>query len=339
MHILHELNGPKRLRKCAVFVGVVILCVGVIAGCGSGPAASTNGDGTKAIRISNPANISNVPLHIAISKGFFKEEGLDVTADTDLGAGSTMEAVVGGQVDMAWSNTASIIAAYAAGLPVRLLDVTDTAVPGNTEVLVSKASPVRNLFDLEGRTLGVLSPITTCVWLVKKQLMDAGRDPESIRFVEVAPPDHPAALDSGNVDASCTSDPTKTQMVQELGARPIFDLMVDSPQEFHDNPVGGYTVSAEFAEQNRGTLEAFQRALNKAAVYANAHPDEVRATLSSYAHTDPQVAAQVSINKYVETPDMSQFYGRLESIVAVMEAAGVLEESVNINVPDMVVFS
>ena len=302
--------------------------------CGDDTASTAehpNGLETSQIRITNPANISNVPLHIALDGGYFADEGLDVQADIDLGAGSTVEAVIGNQVDMAWVNLGGALQPYSEGIDLRLVQISDHGKPGGMEVLVKQDSPAQTLTDLTGKTLAVLSPSTTCVWLVKKALLDAGQPVDAITMTEVSPPDHPVVLESGNVDATCTTDPTRTMMTSEFGARPIFDAATDGVPELRSYPVGGYVVSGGFAEQNPKALAAFQRALTKAAAYANSHPDEVRAKLSTFTTADPEIADQVVINEYVETSDMGSLTQEVQKVAEVMVETGVLGDVPDIN--------
>jgi len=294
-------------------------------------AANSNGLEATQIRITNPANISNVPLHIALDEGYFADEGLQVQADIDLGAGSTVEAVIGNQVDMAWVNLGGALQPFSEGIDLRLVQISDHGKPGGMEVLVKKDSPAQDLTDLVGKTLAVLSPSTTCVWLVKKALLDAGKPVDSITMTEVSPPDHPVVLESGNVDATCTTDPTRTVMTSEFGARPIFDAATDGDPELRSYPVGGYVVSGEFADRNPKTLAAFQRALTKASTYANSHPDEVRAKLSTFTTADPEIAEKVVINEYVETSDMGSLSQEVQRVAEVMVETGVLREMPDIN--------
>jgi NitT/TauT family transport system substrate-binding protein len=271
-----------------------------------------------------------VPLHIALDQGYFAKEGLDVQANIDLGAGSTVEAVIGNQVDMAWVNLGGALQPYAEGIDLRLVQISDHGKPGGMQVLVKSDSPAQELSDLVGNTLAVLSPSTTCAWLVKKALIDAGQPVDAITMTEVSPPDHPVVLESGNVEATCTTDPTRTVMTSEFGARPIFDAATDGAPELQSYPVGGYVVSGEFAEQNPLALAAFKRALTKAAAYANANPEEVRAKLSTFTTADPEIADKVVINEYVETGDMGTLSQEVQQVAEVMVETGILSE-----VPDI----
>src|SRR5262245_54110280 len=96
-----------------------LMAIATLPACdGSSPSSSS---GSKSNRITNPWNISNLPLYVGISKGFFAAEGVTVTADVDLGAGSTVEAVVGGQVDMAWANISGVIQPFSQGIGLKLV--------------------------------------------------------------------------------------------------------------------------------------------------------------------------------------------------------------------------
>lgn len=296
----------------------------------SNASSNPNGLENSTIRITNPANISNVPLHIALDEGYFEAEGLDVQADIDLGAGSTIEAVIGGQVDMAWVNLGGALQPYSEGIDLRLVQISDHGTPGGMQVLVKRDSPAQDLTDLVGKKLAVLSPSTTCVWLVKKALLNAGESGDAITMTEVSPPDHPVVLESGNVEATCTTDPTKTMMKEEFGARPIFDTAADSVAELQSYPVGGYVVSGDFADQNPKALAAFKRALTKAAAYANANPDDVRAKLSTFTTADPEVADKVVINEYVASDDMATLTAEIQQVAETMVETGILTD-----VPDI----
>ncbi|MFI6316011.1 ABC transporter substrate-binding protein [Nonomuraea sp. NPDC050556] len=307
-----------KLRTC-----LLLLALGA-SGCGGAQPSS----GPTVITISNPANVSNVPLHLAMDKGFFAAEGLQVKADVDLGSGSTVESVVGGQVDMAWSNLVSSLTAYSKGLGVKLVAITDTAVSGSQQVLVGKDSTARSLADLKGKKLAVLSPATVCILNVRSALKAQGLPVDLIQFTPVAPPEHANVLEGGEVAATCTSDPFRSLMIEKLGARSIYDT---SSGELQGYAVGGYIVSAEFAQKNAKALAGFQRALLKATQYANAHPDEVRTSLPKFTTIKAEIAGKVIINKYLETADVTALKPEVQRIADAMQAYGLADKPINLS--------
>nr|CEL13350.1 Hydroxymethylpyrimidine ABC transporter, substrate-binding component [Kibdelosporangium sp. MJ126-NF4]CTQ99040.1 Hydroxymethylpyrimidine ABC transporter, substrate-binding component [Kibdelosporangium sp. MJ126-NF4] len=294
-----------------------------VAACGTATPAGEGG--LLKIRVSNPANVSNVPLHLAMEQGYFREEGIEIEADVDLGAGSTVEAVAGGQVDMAWTNTVSATGVYAKGLGVRMVAPTDIAVVDSQQVLVGRGSIARSLADLKGKKIAVLSPNTICVLSVRTELKRLGLSQDSVAFTPVAPPEHANVLSGGEVGATCTSDPFRTLMIEQLGARPVMDASIN---EVAGYVVGGYVVSERYASQHVDKLAAFQRALFRATAYANAHPQEVRAALPRFTTVKQDVADRVIINDYVEAGDAELVRTKMQKLADVMLEYGMLEKPV-----------
>lgn len=307
-------------------LAAIAACLTLTAACGTGTSTAQGPDGTTTLTISNPANVSNVPLHIAMEQGLFAAERLAVKADVDLGSGSTVEAVVGGQVDMAWTNVVSAIGVYGKGLGIKLVAVTDIGTEGSQQVLVPKGSPVNGIADLAGKKLAVLSPNTVCILSVKAALRQLGLPEDAITFTPVAPPEHANVLSGGEVAATCTSDPFRTLMIEKLGARSVFET---SQGELTGYPVGGYVVSERFAQQNQAALVAFRRALHKATQYANANPDAVRASLPKFTTVDADVASRVVINKYVEAKDSAGAKDLLQRTSDAMRNYGMLDKHVD----------
>lgn len=316
---------PSRIRSLA---GLGLACAMAFAtGCGGSDTVPRNADGTVRISISNPANVSNVPLHIALERGYFAEEGLDVRANIDLGSGSTVEAVVGGQVDMAWTNVVSALNVYSKGLGIRLVAATDTGVAGAQQVLVPRNSSVRTLQDLVGKKIAVLSPHTICVLSVRAALQSMGLAQDSVGFTPVAPPEHANVLTAGEVAGTCTSDPFRTLMVEELGARSVLDAAAGA---LEGHLVGGYVVSERFAAANPQALAGFQRALVKATKAANSDEAAVRAALPRFTTIDADIAGRVTINDYVET-DLAGTRPSVQRMADLMHTYGLLEDQLDVS--------
>lgn len=318
-------NGRQAMVSLA---GIAILGT-ALAGCASANTPAEGSDRLTKITLTNPSNMSNVPLYIGLKQGFFADEGIDLEAGVDLGAGSTVESVIGGQVDMAWVNTGGALAPFGEGIDLKLVAITDLGTPGNLQVVVKPDSPIKTLADLQGGTLAVLSPSTTCVWLVKSAMTSQGLDPESIEMTVVAPPEHAIVLDTDQVDATCTTDPTKTAMVQKLNVRSVFDPAEEGVLEQRDYPAGGYVVSGNFAAENPEVLKAFQRALAKATAWANAHQDEVRTELPELANVDAEVAPDVTIPHFVEDVGAKGLADGIQMVIEAMYENGLSETEID----------
>ncbi|QIB47272.1 ABC transporter substrate-binding protein [Streptomyces aureoverticillatus] len=324
---------PPHHRSTPALSGTAAACaLGLLAACGgsgdTGAKVAKDSAGRSEISVTYPTNVSNVPLHIALKKGYFKEAGLSVKAEPDLGSGSTIEAIVGGQVNMAWANTVGGLTAYSKGIGVSLVAITDTARHGNQQVLVSKKSSARELADLKGKKLAVLAPTTVCILNVRSALKAQGLPTDTIKFTPVSPPEHANVLSSGEVAATCTSEPFRTQMIQKLGARSIFDT--DSG-DLKGYPVGGYLVTSAFAKAHPKEIAAFRTALTKATRYANTHPEEVRELLPTFTGTDADVAADVVINRYLESQNAATIRPLVGRVAKAMRAYGLADEPIDVS--------
>jgi len=90
-------------------------------------------------------------LYQALARGFFRDEGLDVTLLPGGPGAQVMPSVATGKVDIAQADSTNLLLQQAEGLPfVQFAAVFQDDPSG---ILVHAASPVRRFEDLQGRTL------------------------------------------------------------------------------------------------------------------------------------------------------------------------------------------
>jgi len=97
-------------------------------------------------------NPDHGPLIVAQEKGFFAEEGLEVTLIEPADPNDPPKLVAAGKADLAVSYQPQIHMLAAAGLPLTRIG-TLIATPLST-VLVLDESPIKSIADLKGRTVG-----------------------------------------------------------------------------------------------------------------------------------------------------------------------------------------
>jgi ABC-type nitrate/sulfonate/bicarbonate transport system substrate-binding protein len=90
------------------------------------------------------------PLWIAAKEGFFKKQGLDVKVVNIRGGTQATQALLGGGLDMAYSDPPGTIAAIAAGAPLVEVMTTATVMP----YYLVGAPTVKSLVDLKGKRVG-----------------------------------------------------------------------------------------------------------------------------------------------------------------------------------------
>lgn len=167
-----------------------------------------------AIKIAYSNKVDYEPLMVASEKGFFREEGVNVTALIVTGGIQAAEAVATGSADLgamgdapgvtllSQSPEARLVASYGGGEGMhRLIGWTD----------------IQDVADLTGKNVGVQFGSSTQGALLR--LMEAnGLEPADVTQVPLNPADMPTALKNRQVDAIMGSEPWPTNVERTCGA-------------------------------------------------------------------------------------------------------------------------
>lgn len=101
-------------------------------------------------------NVDHLPVYVAREKGYFGEEGLQVTVISPSDTADALKLAVAGQVDLAVSYEPQTIMAAAEGLPVRV--VGRLVAHPLTTLLFLKEKGFAGPADLSGQTIGYTVP-------------------------------------------------------------------------------------------------------------------------------------------------------------------------------------
>ncbi|HXP31180.1 MAG TPA: ABC transporter substrate-binding protein, partial [Stellaceae bacterium] len=93
------------------------------------------------------------PFYVALDKGYFKEQGLDMSLGEGAGAPATLAAVMQGQDTATYAPGIYGLQAVSKGLPLKLVALYHPATP--MAIISLPDNPVRVPKDLEGKTYGV----------------------------------------------------------------------------------------------------------------------------------------------------------------------------------------
>ena len=239
--------------------------------------------------------VAVAPLALGIDKGYFKEEGLDVTYQVGQGGAALVPAVVSGQYDFAFSNNISLILARAKGLDLQIVSAANSAgndpEPIEEALAVPAGSPIKTVADLKGKTIAV-NTLNNIVELANRATLEkAGVDPNTVKFIEVGFPDMPLALEQGRVDAADISEPFLTKATQAGGKVIARPFRVLQPNLF----ISSWFTTDKFAKSNPETVAAFTRALNRAKAYSTEHQQEIRDLIPGFLKVKPELAKQIAL--------------------------------------------
>ncbi len=229
------------------------------------------------------------PVQIAINRGFFKAEGLNVKHTLIEGGGAALPTLLSGGFDVLHSNYVSAFTAASQKVAdLKVIAEATVATPGSFVLMTAPGSHVTKVEDLKGKTIGVntkrnVAMLTTSVTL-KVHGLDIDRD--KIEFAEIPFPNMWQALKSGQVAAAFLPEPFVSAAAADGGVK-LADLMTGPTDSF---PIAGYFVTADFASKNPNTVAAFQRALLKAQAIAASDRKAVAEVLPQYTKITAQTA-------------------------------------------------
>ena len=96
-------------------------------------------------------SIFYAPQYVAIEKGYFKDEGLDLTLITGFGADKTMTAVISGEADIGFMGAEASIYAYQEGATDPVVNFAQLTQRAGNFLVAREKMPDFKWEDLKGR--------------------------------------------------------------------------------------------------------------------------------------------------------------------------------------------
>jgi len=191
-------------------------------------------------------NPDHAPLFVALEKGFFRDQGLDVTFIAPANPNDPPKLVAAGKADLAVSYQYQLNLQVAGGLPVTRV-ATLVATPLNCLVVLADGG-IRTLADLKGKTIGYSVGGFETV-LLKVMLARAGLTLDDVHLVNVNFSLSPSLL-SGKTDAvigafrnfelnqmALEGRPGRAFFVEEHGIPPYDELILISRRDRAGDPM------------------------------------------------------------------------------------------------------
>ena len=208
----------------------------------------------------------SAPFVVAIDKGYFKAEGLDVTIDTAGGSLEPINRVASGTYDMSFGDINSLIKFRDAnpGTPIKAVFMVYNKPP--FAIVGRKSRGVSAPKDLEGKKLGAPPPDGAYAqWpiFVKANDIDASK----VTIVSVGFPVREPMLASGEVDAITGFSFSSYINLKDRGV-PANDISVLLMADYGVNLYGNAIMvnpkfAAEKPEAVKGFIRAFLKGLNE----------------------------------------------------------------------------
>jgi sulfonate transport system substrate-binding protein len=225
-----------------------------------------------------------LPLTICERLGYFKEQGLDVTINDFRGGAQSLQALVGGSVDVVTGAYEHTIRMQAKGQDIRAV-IELGRFPGIVVGLrKEKTAGYRSAADLKGMKIGVSAPGSSTNFFVMYLMAKAGLKPTDASYIGVGiGPSAVAAMKKGDIDALSNLDPMMTKLEQDGDIKVIADSRSEEGTRAifgGSNPAAVLYVKQDFIDRNPNTVQALVNAFYKTLKWLEkATPAEVAATV------------------------------------------------------------
>ena len=318
----------KSFKRLFTFFSLVFLFTGVLVGCQQSSEELTK---IKVAEVTH--SVFYAPHYVAISEGFFEEEGLEIELINAGGADKAMAALISGEVQVGFMGPEATIYVYNEGgkdQPINFAQVTQR----DGSFLVSKnPNPDFKFSDLSGSEIiggrkgGV--PEMTLEYVLKANGLDARPDDETAEVnvrTDISFDAMAGAFTGLDAEYVTLFEPLATTMEQQGKG-----YIVASIGEQTDNiPYTCYSATTSYIEANSDTIQAFTNAIYKGQQWVASHTSEEIAESIHEFFPDMELKDLVtvveryrSIDAWAEDPVLAE--ESLNNLMDIMQLAGQLD--------------
>ena len=319
----------KKLTRTPLlcFILLLFFC-SVLPGCGK----PKTDDAITPVTLSEVAHsIFYAPQYVAIEKGYFKDEGIDLTLVNSAGADKVMTALISGDAQIGFMGSEASIYVYAEGSKDYAVNFAQLTQRAGNFLVGRNDDPDFQWEDLKGTTvLGGRAggmPEMIFEYILKQHGINPRTDvtiDQSIDFGLTA-----AAFMEGDADYTVEFEPFATKVELEGAGRVVASLGVDSGYV----PYTAYCARESYLKENPKLIQGFTNAIQKGLDYVNSHTaEEIAAVIKpQFSETEESTIAAI-VDRYLSQDTWkTDLIFQKESFTLLQEIlmdAGELEEPV-----------
>lgn len=310
-------------------------------------AACGKEDTVKEIKLAEVTrSVFYTPQYVALEKGYFEEEGLDVELQTTWGGDKTMTALLSDHADIALVGSETSIYVYgqeATDLVINFAQLTQT---DGTFLVAKDAQPDFEWEDTKdsaflGQRKGGM-PQMVGEFVLKEHEIDPHEDLDLHQNIDFA--NIPGAFASGDYEYVQLFEPTASMVEQEETGH----IVASFGEEAGDIPYTVFMTKASFIDEEEETVKSFTKAIYKAQQWVAENDAETIAEVVQPYFDDTEVdLLAASIDRYKAqdsfATDPLLHEEAWNNLQAIMEEAGELpkeapyDELVNTNIVNEVI--
>jgi NitT/TauT family transport system substrate-binding protein len=262
--------------------GTIALLLGVIAALTTGSAMAE----TLKVAVAQRGFWNSSFIEYALQQGFFKQEGLEIEILYTEGGASTLMPVVAGSIDIAMTNgTLGVIAAFAKGMPVKIISAEATGAP-DAFWYARPESGIKSIRDTAGKTVAFSSPGSSTNLIILQLVNQEKATPKLIPTGGA--PGTLTQVMSGQIDVGWSVPPFVLQQVADGRAQII--ARGSDVAAIRDQTIRVNVANANALKARRDAFVRYMRALSRAIDWAYAGDAAIDA-YAAYAKV-PRALAQ-----------------------------------------------
>ncbi len=230
-----------------------------------------------------------LPLTIAERKGFFKDEGLEVEINDFGGGAKSLQALIGGSVDVVTGAYEHTIRMQAKGQDVRAITELGRFPAIVIAAKKDKAGQIKSAADFKGLKIGVTAPGSSTALTTQYAMVKAGLKPTDAAFIGVGSgASAVAAMQKGEIDVISHLDP----VISKLESEGDISILIDTRTEAGtralfggSNPAATVYTKKSFIDDNPVTTQRLVNAFMKSLKWLQtAKPEDIAETVPPEYH-------------------------------------------------------
>ena len=318
----------KKVKLIALSLTILILSGMILTGC------SSNDELTKVKLIEVTHSVFYAPQYVAISKGFFEEEGINIELINGKGADKCMTALLSGEADIGFMGSEASIYVYNQGKEDFVVNFAQLTQRDGSFLVAREKDEDFSFEKLRGKTIigGRIGgmPEMTLEYVLRKHGLEPGKDVNvrtDIQFDVMA-----GAFTGGEGDYVTLFEPVASNLEKEDRAYVVASIGAEGGNV----PYTSYSATSEFLEKNPELVESFTRAVYKGMLWVQDSSSEevAKALVEHFPDADLETLATL-VTRYKEQdtwkPDPVMTKEGFEQIQNIMQDAGQLDTRVPFN--------
>jgi ABC-type nitrate/sulfonate/bicarbonate transport system substrate-binding protein len=268
-HVVH--GAPKRWLLGVQALVLLLFVVGFLAACRNQPQPLR-------ITYAMPVTVAAIPAYVALERGYWAEQGLEVDARMFSAGRLALDALLAKNAQVMSVSETPLVHAILQGNKIFI--VATVTAHKEAKLIVRTDHGIRGPADLRGKKIATL-PGTNSDFLMYRFLEVNGISPRDVKITNMAPPEMVTALVGGDIDAYFAWEPHIYYARERL---PV-STAVYPPGNLY---AGRHCVAMnqDFVAQHPEVVTKLIRGFIQAERYVAEHPAEARAIVAKRTGMD-----------------------------------------------------